>query len=218
MDSIKNYVNEIIPKGTEWMCSLENYASEHRVPIMEKDSMHFLTQLVRIKQPASILEIGTAIGYSALRMHEACGSATITTLEKNETMYNQAVANIHAQGKSEQIHVLLGDAEQSLEELTAQKASFDFIFIDAAKGQYKNYFTLVQPLIRPHGIIVCDNVLFKGYVADEKKNDNKRLQKIAVKVRSFNAWLMEQGDYHTSIIPVGDGVSISVKLNEASKK
>ncbi|MFD2133632.1 O-methyltransferase [Pseudogracilibacillus auburnensis] len=211
MDSIKNYLVKMIPPREDWMCSLETFASEHRIPIMETDSMNFLTQLVRIHRPATILEIGTAIGYSALRMHETNPMATITTLEKNETMYQHAVKNIQAQKKSQHINVILGDALHTIEQLVSQGDQYDFIFIDAAKGQYQRYFTAVQPLIHAQGIIVCDNILFKGYVADESKAENNRIQKIANKIRTFNDWLVKQADYHTSIIPIGDGVSISIK-------
>lgn len=213
MDSISNYLFELIPEREGWMRSLENYASEHNVPIMELDSINFLTQLVKIKQPIAILEIGTAIGYSTLRMHTAYPKAEITTIERNEKMYDLALENIMLHKKADNINVIHGDALDTIEQLVLNEATFDFIFIDAAKGQYKRFFKAVQPLLRDNGMIVCDNILFKGYVADENKTDNKRLKKLAEKIRNFNKWLMDQSDYHTSIIPIGDGVSISIKLN-----
>lgn len=214
MDSIKKYLLEMTPERKDWMHSLENYASEHRVPIMESDGINFLTQLVRIHQPKTILEIGTAIGYSALRMHEAHPTSMITTLEKNEDMYQIALKNISNHGKQQQIEVIHGDGLDLISQLIVKKKMFDFVFIDAAKGQYQRFFTAVQPLIRAKGIIVCDNILFKGYVADENKTVSPRLRKLAKKIHHFNAWLLEQTSYHTSIIPIGDGVSISVKLDE----
>ena len=212
MDKLKQYIKETTPKTEGWLCSLEQYASEHRVPIMEKESMNFLTQLIRIHQPASILEIGTAIGYSALRMHEVQPMATITTIEKSDAMYQLAVENIKTKQKVNKIEIIHGDALQSIEKLISRGDTYDFIFIDAAKGQYKKFFTLVEPLIQSGGIIVCDNILFKGYVANPAKSDNVRLQKLANKIRSFNEWVMEQPNYHSSIIPIGDGISISVKI------
>jgi len=110
------------------------------------------------------------------------------------------------------IEIIHGDALQSIEKLISRGDTYDFIFIDAAKGQYKKFFTLVEPLIQSGGIIVCDNILFKGYVANPAKSDNVRLQKLANKIRSFNEWVMEQPNYHSSIIPIGDGISISVKI------
>src|SRR5699024_11673920 len=87
---------------------------------------------------------------------------------------------------------------------------YDFIFIDAAKGKYQEFFELVQPLVKKDTVIVCDNTLFKGYVADEHKLDNKRLHKLARKIRSFNEWVMKQEEYHSSIVPIGDGLTISI--------
>src|SRR5699024_3239735 len=115
--------------------------------------------------------------------------------------------------KQDDIQILLGDAIEVVQELVTEGNKFDFIFIDAAKGQYKQFFTEVEALLETKGIIVCDNVLFRGYVADESKNDNIRVQKLATKIRSFNDWLIKQPHYHTSIIPIGDGLSISVKMS-----
>lgn len=212
MDKLKNYLLELTPERNDLMCSLEQYANKNGVPIMEPVSMDFLTQLIRMHQPSTILEIGTAIGYSALRMHEVQPTATITTLEKNTHMYETALANIKSQNKEASIKVIHGDALETIDQLVAKDEKYDFIFIDAAKGQYERYFTSVQPLTKEQSTIVCDNILFKGYVADASKNDNARLQQLANKIRDFNYWLMEQTNYHTTIIPVGDGVSISVKL------
>lgn len=212
MDKVAQYLYKNIPERSEFFQSLEEYALANRVPIMEPDSMNFLTQLVRIKQPKHILELGTAIGYSALRMLEANPMATITTIERNEEMYQVATDNIQKEDKLSQINVLFGDAIEAVQQLVHEQKRFDFIFIDAAKGQYKRFFMEVESLLNDHGIIVCDNILFKGYVADETKDENVRVQKLATKLRVFNDWLVQQPDYHTSIIPIGDGLSISVKL------
>ena len=99
MDSVTRYLQQMVPERKSWMKKMEQFASEHRIPIMEPVSMNFLTQLVRVKQPQSILEIGTAIGYSALRMNEAYPSAKITTIEKNKDMYYRALNNIQLHDK-----------------------------------------------------------------------------------------------------------------------
>lgn len=210
MKELNNYLLHTLNKRADWMEALENDAKINRVPIMEPVSMNFLTQLVRMQQPKNILEIGTAIGYSALRMLDACPSTRITTIEKNEDMYEQACTNIETYNKQQQIRPILGDALQAIEALWEEQTTYDFIFIDAAKGKYKQFFELVQPLVHEKTIIVCDNILFKGYVADEHKMDNKRLQKLAKKIRAFNEWLMQQEKYHSSIVPIGDGLTISI--------
>lgn len=215
MDKISKYLLEHIPNRDGFFRSLEQYAEENRVPIMDPVSINFLTQLVRMKQPKEILELGTAIGYSALRMHEAYPMTTITTIERNVEMYRLAIENIEKTNKNEHIQVILGDALEVLEDLKNNHRLYDFIFIDAAKGQYQKFFSAVKTMLNKDGIIVCDNVLFKGIVVDEKKTDQVRLQKIAKKVRHFNEWLVTQNDFHTSIIPIGDGLSISVKRNDS---
>jgi len=211
MDSVTRYLQQMVPERKSWMKKMEQFASEHRIPIMEPVSMNFLTQLVRVKQPQSILEIGTAIGYSALRMNEAYPSAKITTIEKNKDMYHRALNNIQLHDKLQQIKVIHGDAIEVINKFK-KDTIFDFIFIDAAKGQYKRYFEAVQPFLQREGMIVCDNILFKGYVVNQHKTDHVRLQKLAQKLRTFNDWLSTHKLYHTSIIPIGDGVSISVKI------
>lgn len=211
MNALNQYLLHTLNERPEWMLTLEMYAKENHVPIMEPVSMNYVAQLVRMKKPKKILEIGTAIGYSSLRMLDASAQSTIMTIEKNELMYKQACENIRQLDKDNHITVLLGDAIERIKELYEQKDTFDFIFIDAAKGKYKDFFELVQPLTNEQTVIVCDNILFKGYVADEGKSENKRLQKLANKIRLFNEWLMKQEAYHTSIVPIGDGLTISVK-------
>lgn len=211
MNKLQQYLEELTPKSNNMMCSLEQYASEHRVPIMEKEGIHFLTQLIRMQEPATILELGTAIGYSALRMLEAAPNATITTIERNDEMVAIARENIKQAQQTEAVEILHADAFDAIEKLINEKRQYDFIFIDAAKGQYKKFFTQVETLLRDKGVIVCDNVLFKGLVVDPEATDNKRLQKLAQKIAAFNKWLMENKAYHTSLIPIGDGITISMK-------
>lgn len=215
MDSVTDYLRQTVPERKKWMTELESYAHEHQIPVMEPVSLHFLTQLVRMKKPQTILEIGTAIGYSALRMHNAYPTSQITTIEKNETMYQLALENIKKQEKESSIDIIFGDALEEVNVLALNNKAFDIIFIDAAKGQYKRFFELVQPLLKKDGIIICDNILFRGYVVDDSTVNNKRLQNLAKKIRDFNEWLTRNENYHTSIIPIGDGVSISIKKNNS---
>ena len=212
MDSVKQYLKQLLSEQEDWIVLLEKYAYEHRIPIMEPVSMNFLTQLIRIYKPKNILEIGTAIGYSALRMHDVYPESQIVTIEKNKEMYKTAIDNIGNQKKDNDIQVLFGEAIEQIERLIEKNRKFDFVFIDAAKAQYKHYFKLVQSVINNNGIIVCDNILFKGLVTGEQSPANDRLQKLANKIKDFNNWLINQKNYHTTILPIGDGVSISLKI------
>lgn len=212
MNKAEQYIKQQVLPQSEPFQQLEEFAKQHRVPIMEPVSMNFLTQLIRMKQPSTVLEIGTAIGYSALRMIDAYSEAHITTIEKNEEMYRLAKQHVAQFGQQKSITIEYGDAIEVISLLQDKQSYFDIIFIDAAKAQYQRYFEAVQSLTRKDSVIICDNVLFKGYVADETKNNNQRTVQLANKIRSFNSWLIKHPDYHTSILPIGDGVSISMKL------
>lgn len=210
MDEIKTYIQALIPTSENWEKELEKYAAIHRVPIIEKDGIQFLTQLIRMKQPKRVLEIGTAIGYSALKINEAYPEAKITTIERDDEMVRIANENITKLNKQQHIHVIHGDALEVLKEFQMKDITFDFIFIDAAKGQYKKFFELAQPLISNDVTIVCDNILFKGYVINQSLTEQKRLQKLANKIDLFNHWLMKEETYHTTVLPIGDGMTVSV--------
>ncbi|WP_079708425.1 O-methyltransferase [Paraliobacillus ryukyuensis] len=209
MDMSKEYLQSLLEESAEWARQLEEYAKENHVPIMEPLGMQFLMQLIRLKQPNKIVEIGAAIGYSALRMQEAYPEATITTIERDEERYQEARKNVTAYDKQGKIHLIFGDALECSNEIE-KKGPFDLLFIDAAKGQYQRFFELYAPMLTTDGVIITDNVLFKGLVADPTKAD-KRKQKLANKIKAYNTWLTSHPDYNTSIVPVGDGVAITTK-------
>lgn len=211
MNNVGKYLQQTIPEGKQWAYSLEKYAKKNNIPIMDPVSMNFLNQLILMRTPASILEIGTAIGYSALRMHDVLPNATIVSIEKNEAMFDIAKENVAKYKRLNTIELIHGDALIEIDKLMKANRKFDFIFIDAAKVQYKRFFSAIQPLINEQGVVVCDNVLFRGYVIHENNEITPRLQRIANKLKEFNQWLVNQHAFNTSIIPIGDGISISVK-------
>lgn len=207
---IHPYLIKTLPSQANWVTEMEIQAAKEYVPIMDPISINFLMQLIRISKPKRILEIGTAIGYSALRMLEAYPETSIVTIERNDKRYEEALKNIKSKNKEASIEVLYGDAVEMLSELAAKDEKFDCIFIDAAKGQYQNFVELTSPMLKSKGLIISDNVLFKGYVIDPE-NANVRQEALALKVREYNDWLAKHPDYTTSIIPIGDGIAISVK-------
>lgn len=208
-NQLNQYLRNLSTSNEKWVDQLEKYAEENNVPIMDPLSIQFVQQLIRIHQSSAILEIGTAIGYSALRMLQANPDASITTIERDKDRYDFAMAEIKKQKKLSQIRVIHGDALEVSDTVTKQ-GTFDLLFIDAAKGQYQRFFEIYSPFIRKGGIIISDNVLFKGYVANPS-NDNPRLSKIANKIKSYNQWLTSNENFHTSIVPIGDGIAISIK-------
>lgn len=208
-EKLRNYLSRSLPSAANWAAELERIAVNENVPIMDPVGINFVMQLIRLNKPSRILEIGTAIGYSALRMLEANPNATIVTIERDEQRYNQAVQNVRELGFQDNIQIIFGDAIEILNELKVDN-QFDLVFIDASKGQYKRFFELSSPLLSENGFVLSDNVLFKGYVADPEKQ-HPRFQKLASKIREYNEWLIKHPDYVTTIVPIGDGVAISNK-------
>ncbi|WP_366247215.1 O-methyltransferase [Terribacillus aidingensis] len=209
LQAIMGYLEEYVESSPEWAKKLEELAAEDRVPIMEPLGIQFLMQLIRLHQPDKILEIGTAIGYSALMMRHAKPDVSIVTVERDDVRYDQAVTHIQAQGAQDDILILKGDAFD-LEDKIKAHAPYDFVFIDAAKGQYQRFFEAYSEMLSERGVIVSDNVLFKGYVADDSEATPRKAN-IAKKIRKYNDWLFQHEAFHTTILPVGDGVAVSVK-------
>lgn len=201
------YIEDLVPKRNPLLTEMESYAKEHSVPIMELAGIEAMLQLLRIQQPIKILEVGTAIGYSALRMAEAIPNANIVSIERDEERYVLAEEFIGRSNHRHQIALIKGDALE-VEDLVRGHGPFDAIFIDAAKGQYKKFFEIYANHLHEDGMIITDNVLFKGLVC-EKEIESKRLRNLVKKIDEFNHWLMGHPDYNSVILPVGDGVAIS---------
>ena len=145
----------------------------------------------------------------ALRMAHALPMTKIITIERDEERAVLARNNIMEFGKEEQVTLVIGDALEIVDEVSSY-GPFDVIFIDAAKGQYKRFFELYSRYLLEDGLIITDNVLFKGLVAEEAI-EHKRTAQLVKKIKQYNEWLMSHSDYHTVILPVGDGVAISKK-------
>lgn len=212
INNTTQYIQSITPDTPAWASVMEQYASKHRVPIIDRVSVHFLLQLIRMHQPNNVLEIGTAIGYSALRMHEVVPDAKLISIEKNEQMYTVAKENVALHATSDCITVIQGDALEQLKRLREQEKIFDFVFIDAAKSQYEQFFNGIEPLVRKGGIVVSDNVLFRSYVASEIEQVPKRYKNLVTKLQMFNKNMMKHEKYHSSLVPLGDGLLVSVKI------
>ncbi|HLQ97806.1 MAG TPA: O-methyltransferase [Candidatus Dormibacteraeota bacterium] len=210
---LEQYLLGLLPPDNEWVSDLEKQALHDHVPIMDKISVHFLMQLVSISKPQRILEVGTAIGYSALRMLEAYPSTSIVTIEKDACRYTQAIENIKRLQQDNHIQVIYGDAKEELSSLSSNEEKFDFVFIDAAKGEYQQYFEQASSLLTLDGLIISDNILFRGYVAGDQSPPH-RYKNMIKKIRSYNEWLVNLADFTTTIVPIGDGLAISKKCLE----
>ena len=208
--NVENYIRSLSSTKDSKLLELEKYAKENHVPIIEAEVANFLNVIVSLQKPKRILELGTAIGYSSIIMNLAYRDAKIITLEKNKEMVEIAKKNIMDFEFSDSVDVVQCDAYEYLLDCDEK---FDMIFIDAAKGQYLKYFEESMKLINDKGIIVCDNVLFKGMVCDEEAL-TKRHRKITIvkRLNEFLEYISNLEEYKTSIIPIDDGMSISYKI------
>jgi predicted O-methyltransferase YrrM len=212
-EEINQYIESLIPKRSSLLMEMEEYAVQHNVPIMELVGIETLLGTMKIQQPANILEIGTAIGYSALRMAEALPQTNIVTIERETERFQQAKKFLsQSLDEKERIQLVFGDALEIVDEVR-KYGPYDAIFIDAAKGQYKKFFEIYTEMLTPNGIVYSDNVLFKGLVAQETI-DQKRIRSMVKKLQNYNQWLMEHEAFNTYILPVGDGIAVSKRRGE----
>lgn len=204
---IDEYLRGVIKRESGFLKELEEYAELNYIPIVAPESAALLKILVTIHKPSRILEAGTAIGYSSIIMANTHKEAVIDTIEIDESMAEMAKENIAKAGLKERIRVLAGDA---LEVMKCLSTPYDMIFLDAAKGQYIEYFEEALRLLKPGGLLVSDNILYKGLVAQKDPVPHKH-RTITVKLREYLNTICHDPRLETSVIPIGDGMAVSVK-------
>ena len=203
------FINSFDTGNTPFLDELEKYAKETDVPIIRKEMQTFLRFLLQFAKPQNILEVGTAIGFSALLMSEYAPEACkITTIEKYEKRIPIARENFKKAGKEEQITLYEGDAADVLKEL---EGSYDLIFMDAAKGQYIHFMPDIMRLLAPGGLLISDNVLQDGDVIESRFAVTRRNRTIHSRMREYLFELTHHPLLETCILPVGDGITLSVK-------
>lgn len=180
------------------------YAKENRVPIMMKDGIEYLCNYIREHNVKKILEIGSAIGYSAIKMALVDRDIFVTTIEKDEDRYNVAVSNIKKFNLEDRINIIFGDALE-----TEISGEYDLIFIDASKGNNINFFKKYSNNLKSYGIIITDNLLFHGLVRDESLIKTKNQRGIVRKIKQFVEFLDNNLEYETEYLDIGDGIAIS---------
>lgn len=193
----------------ETIFQMERYAEANNIPIIELDSIKFIMKYIKLNNVKSVLEIGTAIGYSAILMANASADVEITTIEKDEKRYREAVKNVNACGLDKRIDVVYNDAL----EVNLAGHSYDLIFIDAAKGGYIKYFEKFCNYLNPGGVIITDNLKFHGLVKNKNMVKSKNLKGIVDKIEKYIEFLDNNKDYITKYYDIGDGLSVSFKRN-----
>lgn len=197
----------------ETILAMERYAEANNVPIIELDSIKFIMKYIKMNNVKSVLEIGTAIGYSAILMANATSEVEITTIERDEKRYREAVKNVNACGLDKRIDIVYNDAL----EVNLAGHSYDLIFIDAAKGGYIKYFEKFCNYLNPGGVIITDNLKFHGLVNNKGTIKSKNLRGIVDKIEKYIEFLNQNKDYITKFYDIGDGLSVSFKRNNYKK-
>ena len=187
--------------------NIEQYAKDNRVPIMLKEGIEFLCNYIKENNVKNILEIGTAIGYSAIKMALVANDIKITTIERDEERYKLALENIKEFKLDNRINVILGDAID-----TEVDGMFDLIFIDASKGHSIDFFNKYKHNLANNGTIITDNLSFHGLVEDESKAVTKNQKGLVKRIKKFIEFLDNNEEYTTKYINVGDKISISQKI------
>lgn len=209
-ERMRTYINSLDPGNTEFLENLEKDALSSGVPIIRREMQSFIKVLLAVKKPKRILEVGTAVGFSTLLMCEyGLPNLEITTIENYEKRIPVAKENFLRAGRNGQITLLEGDAGQILKEL---EGKYDLIFMDAAKGQYIHWLEDVIRLLAPEGILLSDNVLQEGELIESHYLVERRNRTIYKRMREYLYTLKHDKRLMTSILPLGDGAALSIKM------
>ncbi len=186
---------------------LENYAHENNIPIMLSDGIEFLLKYIKENNIKNVLEIGSAIGYSAIRMSLVDKDIKVTTIERDEERYQEAIKNIGDFGLENQINIIFNDAfEVELDD------KYDLIFIDAAKSQYIKFFEKFKNNLNDNGVIISDNLNFHGLVHEDEKKLSRNVRGLVRKLNNYIEFLKNNKEFKTEFYDIGDGISISKRV------
>ncbi len=194
----------------EKILDMEQYAKEHNVPIIEKDSIAFIMKFIKANDVKEILELGSAIGYSAILMASVKDDIKLTTIERDETRYMECLKNVKNCGMEDKINVVYQDAL----EVNLSGVSYDLIFIDAAKGQYTKFFEKYKYFLKPGGVIISDNLKFHGHVGNRGNIASRNLKQLVGKIENYIDFLKNNDEFETKFYDVGDGLSVSIRKDE----
>lgn len=207
-DRLSVYLNSIEKDNSDILNIIEKEAIDSYVPIIRKDMQYFLRTLLSMNKPENILEVGTAIGFSAILMGDATDDSTrITTIENYEKRIPIARENFKRADMEERITLLEGDAKDVLKTIND---TFDFVFMDAAKGQYVNFWPDIKRLTKSGSVIVTDNVLQEGEILESHFIVDRRNRTIHKRIREYLYELCQDDNYDTTILSVGDGIALTV--------
>lgn len=206
---IEEFLNELVPEKDNYLKEMRRFAEEEEVPIIDRQVENYLAFFLSVLKPRTILELGTAIGYSASVMARAT-NAVITTVELNPVRAINARTHLQNQHLEDRVDLIVGDAAEFI---TKDRGSYDFIFIDAAKGQYEVYLKECLRLLNEDGVICMDNVLFHGMLASKALFKRRKIT-IVKRLKRMLHTVFQSDELSVNLLPVGDGVLMIRRLNE----
>lgn len=208
-DIVTDYINGFYKPLTAELGQIRELSEEEKVPIILKESESFLNTFLKISAPKRILEVGCAVGYSAMFFAELT-DGQVYTIEKDHEMYLKAKDNVSRLGYSDKVKIFEGDGEEVIRRLAGENTEpFDFIFIDAAKSHYKRFLEAALLLCTENAVIAADNVLFKARIADDIYDPTGKHKTNIKKMREFVNFINEDARFNSCIMAVGDGLSIT---------
>jgi predicted O-methyltransferase YrrM len=207
-EHVASYLQDLRPERSPVMAEMESMAEREGIPIVHWETGRFLATLVRATDPALVLEVGTAIGYSTVHMAEALGRGRIVTIERDHRRVLEARDFLERAGVAERVEIIEGDAMECLEQLDGP---FDFIFLDATKTEYADYLRMAEPKATERAVLVIDNVLMSGEVALPEGADTRWSAENLEKARALNADLLRSERWLGVVLTIGDGVAFAVR-------
>lgn len=215
---MKNRIDTFLERYREpvpgYLREMEKYARDNHIPVMGRGTADLLRYIIRTLRPKNILEIGTAIGYSALYMKECVRpDVTITTIEKIESRYEIAKDNFKKYDKDDQITILCEDAADAIVKLRDEGKKFDLIFLDAAKGQYVTFLQTLVDMLTPNGELVTDNIFHEGTVLNSRYAVTQRDRTIHERMREYLKLITEHEQIESVCLPIDDGIAVSKKVD-----
>lgn len=209
-EHVEGYIRSLLPEATGLLQELEQFAETEHVPIVQPEVAQYLKMLFKLKKPKRVLEIGTAIGYSASLMAMEMGEGEIDTIELSDIMFDKAketFGRLKEEVPNVTVNQHKGDAAEVLKTL---EGPYDMIFIDAAKGHYKAFFDICLPMLSEEGLVVSDNVLYKGMIATDLYLVRRKIT-IVKRMRAYLKYISTHPELSTSILSIGDGVALTMK-------
>ncbi len=204
------YLEKLRNEKDSFILELENFAKENKVPILNWNSAEFLEQLIIITKPKRVLEIGTAIGYSTIRIARNLNSgATVDTIELSKNNIPIAINNFIKSGLTEKIKLLEGNAKNIMPHL---KDKYNFIFLDVDKEDYEELFYLSLNLLKKGGIFFVDNLLWQGFAASDNMEVPNKYKRSTNQIRKFNKLFLNEPVINSIILPIGDGIGVGIKI------